>query len=148
MILPHITKQLLYASPIDFEHLLKYKSIKLQDFVNPEFAEKATKILLGCCAVILSRGSYNVLFWKIVKQYGLSISVSLVCFSSGSSRETPIAIGCWRGRTSISVMVNAIDSQELLERVSTLRQEDSSIPEEAGEDETMKVSESTPPKLD
>ncbi|KAL8476218.1 hypothetical protein ACS0TY_028761 [Phlomoides rotata] len=128
LILPHITKQLLYASPIDFEHLLKYKSVKLQDFVNPEFAEKATNLLLGCCVVLLSRES---------------------------SGGTPIAIGCWRGRTNVSVMVNAIDSQELLERVSALRPEeeavhsnaDSSIPEAVGE-ETMNVSESTPAKLD
>ena len=29
-----------------------------------------------------------------------------------------IAIGCWRGRTNISVMVTAIDCQEMLERLS------------------------------
>lgn len=48
-------------------------------------------------------------------------------------------------------MVNAIDSQELLERLSMLQpgedpKVDSSIPE-AGEDEPMNVSESTPAKL-
>lgn len=29
-----------------------------------------------------------------------------------------IAIGCWRGRTNISVMVTAIECQEMLERLS------------------------------
>lgn len=29
-----------------------------------------------------------------------------------------IAIGCWKGRSSLSVMVTAIDCQELLERLS------------------------------
>lgn len=28
-----------------------------------------------------------------------------------------IAIGCWRGRTNVSVMVTALDCQELLERL-------------------------------
>lgn len=31
--------------------------------------------------------------------------------------ESPIAIGCWRGKASLSVMVTAIDCQELLERL-------------------------------
>lgn len=45
--------------------------------------------------------------------------------SSGSGEGAmPIAIGCWRGRTNISVMVNANDCQELLERVSALRTDD------------------------
>lgn len=45
----------------------------------------------------------------------------------------PIAIGCWRGRTNVSVMVNENDCKELLERVSELRSdeadEDVPIPE-------------------
>lgn len=40
----------------------------------------------------------------------------------------PIAIGCWRGRTNVSVMVNANDCQELLERVSALRSDEASEP--------------------
>lgn len=72
MILPHITKQLVYASPVDFEHLLKYKSIKLQDLVDPDLAEKATQLLLGCCAVILNRGSYNLFFLIFLKPHGVS----------------------------------------------------------------------------
>lgn len=31
---------------------------------------------------------------------------------------TTIAIGCWRGRTNISVMVTTIECQEMLERLS------------------------------
>lgn len=31
--------------------------------------------------------------------------------------ESTIAIGCWKGRASLSVMVTAIDCQELLERL-------------------------------
>lgn len=32
-----------------------------------------------------------------------------------------VAIGCWRGRTNVAVMVTAIDCQELLERLSVLK---------------------------
>lgn len=31
--------------------------------------------------------------------------------------KSTIAIGCWKGRASLSVMVTAIDCQELLERL-------------------------------
>ena len=29
-----------------------------------------------------------------------------------------IAIGCWKGKTSLSVMVSEVDSQQLLERLA------------------------------
>lgn len=31
--------------------------------------------------------------------------------------ESTIAVGCWKGRASLTVMVTAIDCQELLERL-------------------------------
>ncbi|XP_047971927.1 RNA cytosine-C(5)-methyltransferase NSUN2-like [Salvia hispanica] len=108
LILPHITKQILYASPIDFKHLLQYKSIKFPDFVEPSLREKASELILGCCVVILRAEGW---------------------VQSGSGEDAmPIAIGCWRGRTNVSVMVNANDCQELLERVSALRSDEASEP--------------------
>ncbi|GER26875.1 ribosomal RNA small subunit methyltransferase F [Striga asiatica] len=95
LILPHITKQILYATPLDFKHLLQYKTVKFTDFVNPQVGEKASQLTLGCCVVFLSR-------------------------DSSGENAAPIAIGCWRGRTNIAVMVTAVDCQELLERVSVL----------------------------
>lgn len=56
LMLPHIAKQILYASPADFKHLLQYKSIKLGDFVDAEFGEKASQLLMGCCVVVLNKG--------------------------------------------------------------------------------------------
>lgn len=42
-----------------------------------------------------------------------------------------IAIGCWRGRASLTVMVTAIDCQELLERlVSRMETEKESLVKE------------------
>ncbi|GFP93129.1 tRNA (cytosine(34)-c(5))-methyltransferase [Phtheirospermum japonicum] len=97
LILPHITKQILYATPVDFKHLLQYKVVKFSDFVNPDVGEKATQLMLGCCVVFLSRENHD-----------------------SSQDVRPIAIGCWRGRTNIAVMVTSIDCQELLEWVSML----------------------------
>ncbi|KAL3630209.1 hypothetical protein CASFOL_023193 [Castilleja foliolosa] len=97
LILPHTTKQILYAPPVDFKHLLQNKVVKFSDFIDPDVGEKATQLMLGCCVVFLSRENHD---------------------SQEDAR--PIAIGCWRGRTNIAVMVTTIDCQELLGRVSML----------------------------
>ncbi|XP_020537968.1 RNA cytosine-C(5)-methyltransferase NSUN2 isoform X2 [Jatropha curcas] len=98
VILPHISKQILWASPVDFKHLLQYKAIKFMDFVDSEFGEKASKLMMGCCVIVLRDGK------------NLS--------DPGQVDASTIAIGCWKGRASLSVMVTAIDCQELLERLS------------------------------
>ncbi|KAF2316057.1 hypothetical protein GH714_040852 [Hevea brasiliensis] len=98
VILPHITKQILYASPVDFKHLLQYKAVKFMDFVDAEFGEKASKLMMGCCVIVLRDAKT------------LSDPIQL--------DASTIAIGCWKGRASLSVMVTAIDCQELLERLS------------------------------
>lgn len=98
VILPYITKQILYSSPVDFKHLLQYKTIKFADFVNAEFGEKASKLMMGCCVIVLSRG-------------GEALSNPIQIDTS------TIAIGCWKGRASLSVMVTVIDCQELLGRL-------------------------------
>ncbi|KAL3527620.1 hypothetical protein ACH5RR_012276 [Cinchona calisaya] len=100
LILPHVTKQILYASLVDFKHLLQYKSIKFADFTDAEFGNQASKLLLGCCIVVLIKDNQ-----KAPDIYQVD----------GST----IAIGCWRGKNSVSVMVTAVDCQELLERMST-----------------------------
>ncbi|KAK5843400.1 hypothetical protein PVK06_005856 [Gossypium arboreum] len=56
VILPYITKQILYASPADFKHLLQYKSIKFADFVDADFGQKAADLMLGCCVIVLREG--------------------------------------------------------------------------------------------
>ncbi|XP_059643062.1 uncharacterized protein LOC132284937 [Cornus florida] len=98
LLLPHITKQILPVSPVDFKHLLQYKSIKIPDFVDAEFREKASKLMMGCCVVVLNKGIQTL-------------------SDPPQTDASTIAIGCWKGRSSISVMVTAIDCQELLERL-------------------------------
>ncbi|XVE83107.1 hypothetical protein DITRI_Ditri16bG0060900 [Diplodiscus trichospermus] len=101
VILPYITKQILYASPADFKHLLQSKTIKFADFFYAEFGQKAANLKLGCCVVVLREG-------------GKSLSNHIQVQADPST----IAIGCWKGRASLTVMVTAIDCQELLERLS------------------------------
>ncbi|KAK3419010.1 hypothetical protein EUGRSUZ_H04746 [Eucalyptus grandis] len=98
LILPYVTKQILEASVADFKHLLQYKSIKFTDLVDAEFSEKAAKLMPGCCVIVLRKDNIG------------SSNPNLV-------HESPIAIGCWRGKASLSVMVTALDCQELLERL-------------------------------
>ncbi|PON33888.1 tRNA (C5-cytosine) methyltransferase, NCL [Parasponia andersonii] len=99
VILPYITKQILLASPVDFKHLLQYKSIKYADFVDTEFSQKASDLQQGCCVVVM-------------REDGQAASDPI------QVDEPTIAIGCWRGKASLTVMVTAIDCQEMLERLS------------------------------
>ncbi|KAJ1379878.1 hypothetical protein SESBI_46484 [Sesbania bispinosa] len=98
LILPYITKQILQASPVDFKHLLQNKDVKFEDFDDAEFGEKAANLMPGCCVVILGKGNR-------------------VATESLKVDESTIAIGCWRGRSRLTVMVTAMDCQELLERL-------------------------------
>ncbi|KAF9609560.1 hypothetical protein IFM89_016996 [Coptis chinensis] len=99
LLLPYITKQILCASLADFKHLLQYRSIKFADFVDTKFGEKASELTLGCCVIVLNTG---------VQAFSDTIQAN----------ASTIAIGCWKGRTNISVMVSSADCEELLERLS------------------------------
>ncbi|RZB73180.1 tRNA (cytosine(34)-C(5))-methyltransferase isoform A [Glycine soja] len=112
LILPHISKQILSASAIDFKHLLQYRTVKFADFVDAEFGEKAANLMPGCCVVVLGEGSRA---------------------ATGPLQvdDSTIAIGCWKGRASLTIMVGALECQELLERLlmclDTVTEKDSSM---------------------
>ncbi|KAK1315492.1 hypothetical protein QJS10_CPA06g02029 [Acorus calamus] len=111
LLLPYISKQILSASLADFEHLLKYKTIKFADFVDADFGEKASMLKLGCCVILLKQDHQPELV-------------------SGKVDASTIAIGCWRGKTNVSVMVSQMDCQELLDRISArLGRERSTAPQ-------------------
>ncbi|CAJ1855157.1 unnamed protein product [Sphenostylis stenocarpa] len=98
LILPHISKQILRASAIDFKHLLQYRAVKFADFVDAKFGESAASLMPGCCVVVLGEGS---------RAATATLQVD----------ESTIAIGCWKGRASLTVMVGALECQELLKRL-------------------------------
>ncbi|KAF6170326.1 hypothetical protein GIB67_043016, partial [Kingdonia uniflora] len=99
LLLPYVTKQILRVPLADFKHLLQYKTIKFADFVDPEFREKVTELLLGCCVIVLNKGDQAT-------PENTKVDASTV------------AIGCWKGKTNVSVMVAPTDCQELLGRLS------------------------------
>lgn len=98
LILPHITKQILSASAIDFKHLLQYENVKFAEFVDAKFVEMVANLKPGCCVIVLGEGNK-------VSAEALQVD------------ESSIAIGCWKGRASLTVMVTSIKCQELLERL-------------------------------
>ncbi|CAL5081888.1 unnamed protein product [Urochloa decumbens] len=98
LLLPYITKQILYASAIDFQHLLQYRTIKFPDFVDAKFGEEASALLPGCCVVVLREGHQDI--------------------ESIATDPSAIAIVCWKGKTNLCVMVSPLDGKELLERIS------------------------------
>ncbi|KAG2644005.1 RNA cytosine C(5)-methyltransferase NSUN2-like [Panicum virgatum] len=98
LLLPYITKQILYASAIDFQHLLQYRTIKFPDFVDAKFGEEASALLPGCCVVVLREGHQDI--------------------GSIATDPSAIAIVCWKGKTNLCVMLSPLDGKELLERIS------------------------------
>uniref|UniRef100_A0A1J3KA89 tRNA (Cytosine(34)-C(5))-methyltransferase n=1 Tax=Noccaea caerulescens TaxID=107243 RepID=A0A1J3KA89_NOCCA len=100
VILPYMTKQILYATMVDFKNLVQYKSIKFPDFVLPEFGHKAAGLAMGCCVVVLVD--------DIQKVESEAVKVN----------SSTIAIGCWKGKASLTVMVTAVDCHQLNQRLS------------------------------
>ncbi|CAN6196283.1 unnamed protein product [Urochloa humidicola] len=98
LLLPYITKQILYASAIDFQHLLQYRTIKFPDFVDAKFGEEASALLPGCCVIVLREGHQDI--------------------GSIATDPSAIAIVCWKGKTNLCVMLSPLDGKELLERIS------------------------------
>ncbi|XP_048128320.1 RNA cytosine-C(5)-methyltransferase NSUN2-like isoform X2 [Rhodamnia argentea] len=98
ILLPHITKQILHASPTDFGHLLLYKSRKFTNFVNVEFGKKASQLKPGCCVVVLNKDGESP-------------------FSDTWVDESLVAILCWKGKVCLNVMASDDDCQELLQRL-------------------------------
>ncbi|KAJ3676926.1 hypothetical protein LUZ60_002650 [Juncus effusus] len=92
LLLPYITKQILYSSSPDFEHLLKYRVVKFADFVDVALGEQASALLPGCCVVVLREGNVEV-------------------------DASTVAIVCWKGKSNLSIMVSPLDAKELLQRL-------------------------------
>ncbi|OEL13993.1 tRNA (cytosine(34)-C(5))-methyltransferase [Dichanthelium oligosanthes] len=98
LLLPYVSKRILYASPLDFHRLLQYRSINFAHFVDAKFGEEAASLMPGCCVVVLLEGHNHT--------------------DSISKDTSTIAIVCWRGKGTMNVMVSPPDRKDLLERMS------------------------------
>lgn len=60
LILPSITKQILYSSAVELKHLLEKRSVRFGDFLDREFGERAAKLMPGgCILMLLSKGIHS-----------------------------------------------------------------------------------------
>ncbi|PAN35882.1 hypothetical protein PAHAL_6G242600 [Panicum hallii] len=98
LLLPYVSKRILYASPLDFHRLLQYRSINFAHFVDARFGEEAASLMPGCCVVVLLEGHKHV---------------DSIC-----KDPSTIAIVCWRGKGTMNVMVSPPDRKDLLERMA------------------------------
>lgn len=98
LLLPYISKRILYASPVDFHRLLQYPSINFAHFLDTRSGEQAASLMPGCCVVVLLEGQKHV--------------------DSISKDPSTIAIVCWRGKGTMNVMVSPTDRKDLLERMA------------------------------
>jgi multisite-specific tRNA:(cytosine-C5)-methyltransferase len=125
--LPHITKQLVHLSVQEFDMLLRKRSISIPDgeskeaseenpqsdpsMARPTFQDADTlKTVLamkpGCCVALLSDQDLETL--GLLKMVGIAGSLR--------SRQ-PFVLPCWKGRSSLSVMVSKVDCHQMAERI-------------------------------
>ncbi|KAJ1268920.1 hypothetical protein BS78_07G170500 [Paspalum vaginatum] len=98
LLLPYISKRILYASPLDFQRLLQYRSINFAQFVDTRFGEEAASLMPGCCVVVLLEGHQPAAYI--------------------SKDPSTVAIVCWRGKGTMNVMVSPPDRKDLLEKMA------------------------------
>uniref|UniRef100_A0ACD6AI17 Uncharacterized protein n=1 Tax=Avena sativa TaxID=4498 RepID=A0ACD6AI17_AVESA len=95
LLFPYMRKRILYASPVDFQKLLQYRTINFAHFADARFGEEASSLMPGCCVVVLCEGHQNA--------------------DSVAMDPSTIAIVCWRGKSTMNVLVSPPDRKELLE---------------------------------
>ncbi|MCO5599395.1 hypothetical protein L7F22_053497 [Adiantum nelumboides] len=95
LLLPHLTRQLVRASRQDFKLLLSVKTTPFSAFLDSDFVTSLQALTPGCCVVILDGGEDD------------AQSQSLLV----------TAIGCWRGRTNLSLLIPKEEALQLLERL-------------------------------
>ncbi|KAH9301592.1 hypothetical protein KI387_013175, partial [Taxus chinensis] len=104
LLLPYLRKRILYASLVDFKLLLSSRTLYFKEFQDPEFVAQASNLSIGCCAVILQKDEADTISFRL----GSNVA---------SREKSLIAVGCWKGRTNLSLMVSKLESEELLERI-------------------------------
>ncbi|KAE9450012.1 hypothetical protein C3L33_18088, partial [Rhododendron williamsianum] len=104
LLLPFITKQIVEASPIDFKHLLQYKTIKFADFVDAEFGEKASQLMLGCC------------WWSCVKDKYICDGDAIEC--QEMLERLSVRVGTGNGSKLLETEQSSVEPGELKANVA------------------------------
>ncbi|KAI5067305.1 hypothetical protein GOP47_0017833 [Adiantum capillus-veneris] len=94
LLLPHLTRQLLRASKQDFKLLLSVKTTPFSAFSGSDFVASLQALVPGCCVVILDGEN-----------------------DAESQSSSVTAIGCWRGRSNLSLLIPKEEALQLLDRL-------------------------------
>lgn len=97
-ILPHLTKQIIPCSLSDFCLLLSRRSLRFAEFENPELVKAFESSLLGCLVLTLQSEEHET-------------------FPGIAQNGAQMAVGVWRGKTSLSLLVTKEESQQMLDRL-------------------------------
>ncbi|CAK9877811.1 unnamed protein product [Sphagnum jensenii] len=99
VLLPYMTKQIVFASKRDFKLLLSNKVVSFSAF-SDNFSVALQNLLHGCCVVALP-----------AKEVDGADKVS-------SDQPLATAVGCWRGRTNVSLLITKAEAGQMLQRLS------------------------------
>ncbi|CAK9274340.1 unnamed protein product [Sphagnum jensenii] len=99
VLLPYMTKQIVFASKRDFKLLLSNKVVSFSAF-SDNFSVALQNLLHGCCVVALP-----------AKEVDGADKVS-------SDQPLATAVGCWHGRTNVSLLITKAEAGQMLQRLS------------------------------
>ncbi|KAH9558782.1 hypothetical protein CY35_06G025200 [Sphagnum magellanicum] len=99
VLLPYMTKQIVFASKRNFKLLLSNKVVSFSAF-SDNFSVALQNLLHGCCVVALP-----------AKEVDGADKVS-------SDQPLTTAVGCWRGRTNVSLLITKAEAGQMLQRLS------------------------------
>ncbi|CAG9465601.1 unnamed protein product [Pedinophyceae sp. YPF-701] len=122
LILPYITKQKVFVSAEEFARLLDQRVVPvLQEggknepddqgrmpLSNPHTLEQLKRARGGCCVVFLKDDDAKALGY---------VTSDRSDDAHGLAAASPLAIACWRGVGSVSILVNKADAKMMLERL-------------------------------
>ena len=142
VILPHLTKQILSVNATEFHALLRDRSITLPQNLRIEVANQVTdkperedtkepseapekpqrmtftdektladipNIQIGCCILLLRDDDLRK----------MNLLDDIDKLEGGLRSSAPFAIPCWRGRSSINVMLAKADCEQMVERLES-----------------------------
>lgn len=136
VLLPHVTKQIFYPSIGEFTAILRDRSVQLPShlvlsseanednktgdgnqrvdtrttFSDARALDGISTLQVGCCVAILHK--------DYLKELNLEEDDSL---GGGLRADAPFVIPCWKGRTSINVMVARPDCEQMIDRLESAK---------------------------
>ncbi|CAG9464524.1 unnamed protein product [Pedinophyceae sp. YPF-701] len=122
LLLPHITKQRIFVSAGEFERLLDQRVVPvLQEgrmkgpdeqgrmpLSDPRTVEQLAQARAGCCVVLLKDEDAKVLGYAVSDRSN---------DTHGFAAASPLAIACWRGVGSVSILMSKTDARVMLDRL-------------------------------